>query len=388
MINSVSLQYIDSYDLSAIEEALKKSIDNLKVATLFKPKMRVMLKVNLSKGVSPDKAQTTHPNVVRALVNVLGELGVECIVADCPFGTYSTSKLDAVYYGTGMLEVANLTKCKLNHNLKTKLFEVEDGIKCKNATLLSLIDGVDAIVNVGKLKFDDRFGYLGAVTNMFGLVPGKLKNVVLNRLDTVHDFNEYCVDIMSKVKNKLILNVVDGIVALESGKSERLVSCLGVSENAFCLDSALLSIFGADLKNTVVELGIKHKYLNKEWLFDLTDEKLEKFKIEDFNFGAVDTTTSLHKNKLMQKVQFACLQHKVKVAKHDCKGCGVCSKICPTGAISMKYDRHGELYAQIDYSKCVFCNKCATACPYKVVDYVTPFAYKRIKAELDKNNLT
>ncbi|MCQ2556125.1 MAG: DUF362 domain-containing protein, partial [Clostridia bacterium] len=246
MINSVSLQYIDSYNLTAIEEALKKSIDNLKVATLFKPKMRVLLKVCLPAGVSADKAQTTHPAVVRALVNVLGELGVDCIVADCPVGSFTTSKLDAVYFETGMLEVANLTKCKLNHNLKTKLFEVEEGVKCKNATMLSIIDNVDAIINVGKLKFDDRFGYLGAVTNMFGLVPGKLKDVVLNRLNTVHDFNEYCVDIISKLKNKLVLNVVDGIVALESGKSERLVSCLGVSENAFCLDAALLSIFDVD----------------------------------------------------------------------------------------------------------------------------------------------
>ncbi|MCQ2565062.1 MAG: DUF362 domain-containing protein [Clostridia bacterium] len=313
-----------------------------------------MLKVCLPKSVSPDKAQTTHPAVVRALVNVLGEFGVECIVADCPVGSFTTSKLDAVYFETGMLEVANLTKCKLNHNLKTKLFEVEDGVKCKNATLLSIIDNVDAIINVGKLKFDDGFGYLGAVSNMFGFVPGKLKDVVLNRLKTVEDFNEYCVDIMSKIKNKLILNIVDGVVALESGKSERLVSCLGVSENAFCLDSALLSIFGADLKNSVVELGIKHKYLNKEWLFELTDEKLEKFKIEDFNVGEVDATTSLHKNKFMQKVKFACLQHKVTVAKHNCKGCGTCSKICPTGAISMKYDKHGELYAEIDYDKCVF----------------------------------
>ena len=52
----------------------------------------------------------------------------------------------------------------------------------------------------------------------------------------------------------------------------------------------------------------------------------------------------------------------------------------------MKYDKNGELYTTVDYSKCIFCYKCVTACPYKVADIVQPIGNKKLNKEIEKYN--
>lgn len=46
-----------------------------------------------------------------------------------------------------------------------------------------------------------------------------------------------------------------------------------------------------------------------------------------------------------------------------CCGCGACSSVCPTGAISMEYDAEGFLAPVIDMDKCTQCGLCKKICP-------------------------
>lgn len=46
-----------------------------------------------------------------------------------------------------------------------------------------------------------------------------------------------------------------------------------------------------------------------------------------------------------------------------CCGCGACSQICPTNAITMVEDEEGFLYPQVSSEKCVNCGLCDKACP-------------------------
>ncbi len=45
-----------------------------------------------------------------------------------------------------------------------------------------------------------------------------------------------------------------------------------------------------------------------------------------------------------------------------CIGCGICSKNCPEGAISVE-----NFLAKVDYSKCTGCGTCKEKCPVKVI---------------------
>jgi ferredoxin len=59
----------------------------------------------------------------------------------------------------------------------------------------------------------------------------------------------------------------------------------------------------------------------------------------------------------------------------DCKGCGICKAVCPTGAIDMKAQR-------IDSSECITCLRCVHECPHNNVQYhinraMVPFDIRR-----------
>ena len=386
MSKKISLEYIDNYNLKNVQQTLESVFLKLNVEESLKNVRKVLIKVCIPEDTLPDMAVSTHPAVVAALVKILTNYGKACVVAESPYKKYTNTNLDKVFLNTGMLEVANLTTCELNRNLKTSKFNLPSGVMAKSIEMLDVINEVDAIINVGKLKITPRFGLEAATTNLFGFVPGEMKNVVINRLNTIKDYNNYILDIYEVLKNKIALNIVDGVVALEGGTTPRLMSCLGVAENSFALDFAMANILGVDVNKTIIKQAEQRKLFNREQSFKNVGEAEEKFTVQDFAMVEFGENTPLHTNKNSQKSQFMKLQKRVKIERDVCKGCGICTKMCPTNALTMKYDKNGELYTSVDYNKCIFCYKCVTACPYSVVEIVKPSGYRKIRKQIDRKN--
>lgn len=362
--------------------ALDNSFQRINFKGTIKPNMKVLIKVCIPEEVVPDMAETTNPAVVRVLVDLLSKMGAKCVVADSTNKKFNETHLNSVYLNTGMLEMANLTTCELNQDLSTSSLEIPNGIKTKQITILDVVNKVDAIINVGKLKFDENLGYLGASTNLFGLIPGEMKSIVLNRLIDLGDFNDYIIDMHQAMKDKIVLNVLDAVVALEANKTQRMLNCLAVGESALAVDAAMFDILDIKYETTILKQAQKRDLFDFNKPYRLVNEKIEKFKLEDFEKIDFDN----HKLIKQPNGYFLTHQPRVVIDSKKCKGCKICSKICPTNAILMKYDNRGELYAEIDYKKCIFCNKCKTACPYSVVEQKCPLAYKVIIKELEKHN--
>ena len=67
-----------------------------------------------------------------------------------------------------------------------------------------------------------------------------------------------------------------------------------------------------------------------------------------------------------------------KVCKNGCIGCRKCEKICHVGAVSIVNN-----LAVIDYTKCVSCGLCATACPRHIIrDVLDHETVEQFKAKL------
>lgn len=382
MSKYVSLDYLNDYSIQDLINAVENGINRLNLKHQFKPNMKVLIKVCLPYSVGQDNAETTNPAVVRALVDVLSKLGVKCVVADSPEKKYGEASLSDAYLNSGMLEMANLTTCELNNNLKTTHIEIPKGVKTKGITILDIATKVDVIINVGKLKMDENLGYLGASSNIFGLIPGEMKTLVLNRQITLEDFNNYIIDMFEALKDKIVLNVLDGIVSLEANKTQRMLNLLAMSECPYSLDAAVFDILNIKYENTILKQAQNREFFDFNKPYKLVGERIERFKVQDFGLVEFDNFKEIKQ----PSGYFKSHQQRVKIDKNKCKGCKICSKICPTNAIMMKYDKNGELFAEVDYKKCIFCNKCITACPYNVVEQKTPLAYKTMMKEIEKYN--
>ena len=53
----------------------------------------------------------------------------------------------------------------------------------------------------------------------------------------------------------------------------------------------------------------------------------------------------------------------IKNCKAGCLGCMLCTKVCPTQAITVD-----DFLAHIDYTKCIHCGKCKEKCPRKIIE--------------------
>jgi NADH-quinone oxidoreductase subunit I len=64
--------------------------------------------------------------------------------------------------------------------------------------------------------------------------------------------------------------------------------------------------------------------------------------------------------------------------KHDlekCRGCGLCKKDCPAGAIEMipTTKTKTKKKPEFDLARCIFCGTCEAHCPAKAIEFTTEF---------------
>jgi len=85
MTSKVSIVRCSSYDSALVLEATRKAIDLIGGAPNFiKPQSSVLVKPNLLMAKEPEFGIDTHPEVVRAVIRILKEIGCKVFVGDSP----------------------------------------------------------------------------------------------------------------------------------------------------------------------------------------------------------------------------------------------------------------------------------------------------------------
>ena len=362
----VSVVPCKEYDPAQCEVALRQALAPFGFLEGIRAGMTVAVKANLVTFMKPEKAATTHPALLCALVRLLKEKGARVIVGDSPGGLYTKAFVERVYSATGMKAV-EAEGGELNRNFDIKSADFPEAKEAKTFTYTAWLDEADVIVNFCKLKTHGMMAMSGAAKNMFGAVPGTAKPEYHYRFPTPERFSDMILDLDEYFAPKI--SITDGIVGMEgngpTAGDPRPIGVLLASDSPHASDlvgAAILGLKSADVPT--LQAGIRRGLIPE------TPDALEV--IGDWrpfiqpDLKRVETVHSLHFNKdahtffgkLSSVIFDKALASRPVLKKDECVGCRECFKICPAKAIEMKKGK-----PVIHRKDCIRCFCCQEFCP-------------------------
>ena len=380
--SKVVVQICKEYKNEEIALSLKHGFDLLGgLSSFIKPSHTVLIKPDLYCATEPNEAKTTNPQVVVALAELIDKIGAKCIIADSPKGDFKHSVLDNAYMKTKMLEASNDGHAVLNTNENISVINNPNGEHCRDIYVIDAVNDADVIINVGKLRCDKYLGLIGCGQNLFGLIPGKMKDVVKARCHNLKTYYNYTIDLYEALEDKIILNILDGIVASEANNEPRILNSLIIGQNPYSVDATALKVINQQPSEYLLlcEAERRGKYTQS---FECVGDNVDSLVCSDFHYSTFYENIKPG-SSFSFKNNYNRTQKRPTINQKSCKGCNACIKSCPMGAISMKQTNLGE-HAVIDYSKCISCFKCLQTCPYKIVKTKQPVKYKLIDKKIQK----
>ena len=357
----VAVERAENYQIENIDRAINNAVDFIGGWEKYiKKGDKVLIKPNLLTAALPQKAVTTHPEVVRSVIKAVKKLGAKPFVADSP----GVSNVKKTAEKTGILQVCQEEKTPFIFWEKSKIYPCREGKFVKHFELADTISDFDKIISVAKMKTHVFMGVTGAVKNLFGCIVGTNKARFHLRMQKHADFAHVMVDLYYTVKPTL--NIIDGISGMEgqgpmSGDivNPKLVI---VSEDGFAADLVMADKMGFNAEN----MPIAAAAIEEQRSVHLKDiEVVGSGKDIKFAFKRPHTYESMQDTyvpKFILKLGQNQLTSKPVINK-NCVGCRRCEHHCPPKAINIKAQR-----AVIDYHKCIRCYCCQELCEHQAVD--------------------
>ena len=340
----------DSYDVDTLKDVFQRGF---KEAGFRADRQRVLLKPNLLSAKTPEKAVTTHPKFVQAVSELLLDSSCDVFIGDSP-GYESTER---VLLKSGIMGVVKRNGLKVAPFLKKVVKESHGISPYRDFVLGEDPDDFEAIINLPKLKTHMMMGLTLGVKNTFGFIRGTdkakwhLKAGVDNML-----FASVLIDIHALVRPSI--TILDGVIGMDQdgpgGGRVRSMGMIALSTNAYCLDIHVEKLAGFPFPLPVSAKAIEHRMIPE---YEVVYFGQPVTFLADFQPpGTMDTDWNLP--GLAKRALKNIFVKKPKLRKDVCKGCGVCSEVCPARALSTERG-----LPSFDYKKCIRCYCCQEMCP-------------------------
>lgn len=349
----------NSYDTQVVEQAITELLAHLGGLSQFvKPGDRVLIKPNMLEGMPPEKAVTTHPELVRAVIREVKKAGAIPVVGDSP-GTSGTLKAAEK---CGILAVCNEENIELVLFDDTVELAFPDGVTMKRFVVARRLPEVDKVISLAKMKTHTFMGATGATKNLFGFIVGMQKAQFHLRMQARQEFAAMLIDLANCVKP--VLSIVDGVVGMEgngprNGKPIH-AGILLAGENCFAVDIVMAEVMGFNPEDLpVADLALKQQLTPPLAGIDLVGSA----KDLRLNFVEPRSLKSLEDRvpKWVAELGRNHLTASPKIST-SCIGCGRCAAHCPPQAMTVS----GGI-VHINYDKCIRCYCCQELCPENAV---------------------
>lgn len=364
MRQKVSISRCDDYKYEDVYKAVKQSIDLLGgIRSYVKEGARVLLKPNLLSGRAPDMAITTHPIIMKVVIQLVREAGGRPFIGDSPatFPFANSGDIDKIAAITGIKEVADEMGVEVVDFKEAITVKGSQGGIFKEHEIAKEVIDADLVINLPKLKTHSQMVLTCAVKNLFGCVPGarKVQWHYKAGVDRIY-FGKMLVEV-SQIVNP-ILTIVDGIIGLEgdgpgSSGSPRHIGLIVAGTDCSVVDLVISRIVGADPDLLPTIVVAKEKGIIKGMdTIDLLGEPIDDVLVKGFKLPA--TVDLEFGPKILRGIIKESVMVKPIEDRDICTFCGECSKICPTNSITV-----GKRRLEIDYRKCISCFCCIEVCP-------------------------
>jgi len=354
----VSVQRVGSYQRDLVREGLLRLLEPLGgMERYVKPGERVLIKPNLLSAKLPEAAVTTHPELLRAVIELVQGAGGVALVGDSP-GFGSARKAAE---RSGMLQVIQETGAQFVPF--SEALPVVGAGTFRHFELARPYLEADRLINLPKLKTHEMMTLTCCVKNLFGAVVGTQKAAW--HLKAGADKELFAAMLLEVyLLRQPDLNIVDAIEAMEGNGPGSGDPCrfglLLAGDNAVAVDLIAAEIAGVPRKLLYLENAARKLQLpgcRREEIEtcgmtpgEALCQPLRLPQLSDLQFGL----PGFLKNRLRN--QFS---SRPEVDTQKCELCGVCLRSCPPEAIQIK---EGKL--RFDYQRCIRCFCCRELCPH------------------------
>lgn len=359
----VQIRKIESYDPAALDAAVKSFLREMPLSRVNRSK-RVLIKPNLLGAYPPERAVTTHPAVVEALVRYWLEKGKEVWIGDSPGGALNVER---VWETCGYNDLAKRYPVKLV-NLSTAGFRELDyegtGVKISEVFWRCGI-----IINVAKYKTHSLTGFTGGLKNLYGLVPGLIKTDYHRLYPATNDFAALLLALYRLTRSRFSYSFIDGILGMDgAGPSAGRVRNFGLlfgSRSIPAMDYTAARLMGFRMG----DVPYLWEALHGDGILPSrikVPTSFQDFTLPDVDIRVVKLRKELLKyvpgigRRIFQKVYY----FHPRISER-CKSCGLCVRSCPVHAITPAAP--GILPA-VNPKVCIKCMCCHEMCPHQAVD--------------------
>lgn len=363
---------VPDYAGPALARAVEDIFARSEAARALGPQSRVLIKPNLLAKHAPEKAVTTHPAVLDAVLCALERRGAAHItVADSPGGRYDAAVMRGIYRASGLEEVCArhgvtaYTEC-------ASAPRRAQGVRVREFALIAPVHEADFIIDLPKIKTHVMTGMSCAVKNLFGTIPGLQKAELHMRFPEKADFGEMLVDLCETVKPDLV--IADGVLAMEGdGPAGGVPRALGLvlgGEDPYTLDLAVCRLMGLAPERVPYLAAAQARGLCPAALDEtlLQGDVQAAAPVKDFRLpaaGGADVSFAHKAPRFLRRAAPAVeqwLAPRPKIERSRCIGCGKCAEICPGHTIAVR-----DKKAHIDPKHCIRCFCCHEMCPVKAI---------------------
>ncbi|MBM3296041.1 MAG: DUF362 domain-containing protein [Candidatus Aminicenantes bacterium] len=366
-MSKVSIVRCGSYDPGEVRRAVASAVAPLGGMRAFvRPGARVLLKPNLLIPAAPERAITTHPAVVEAVIGLVREAGGEPFIADSPGGPlHNRLGMAALFRHSGLSEVARRTGVRLRAEPDSIQVPTPGGQLLKRLDLLASWREADVVVSLPKLKTHNLTLISGALKNPFGLVPGLAKPGYHAKLADIDQFCDMLLDVVACVRP--VLTIMDGVLAMEgdgpsTGGLPRALGLILASPDPTALDAVVCRVIGVDPGGLALFRAAERRGW---WPVDIALEgvPLEEAAARNFRLPAARRAARPVRGKRwVSRFMTRALTPRPVPRRDRCTACGDCARMCPRDAIAVAGPA-----AVVDDERCIRCYCCHEICPEAAV---------------------